>query len=49
MRRAHWLDSQRAGEAEATVKLVDGKPSGKAKATILLPMRIRTVDVLWAS
>jgi hypothetical protein len=29
-RRAHRLESQRAGEAEAMVKLADGEPAGEA-------------------
>jgi hypothetical protein len=41
-RRAHQPESQRAGEAEVTVKLVAGEPVGEAEATILLPTRICT-------
>jgi hypothetical protein len=36
MRRPHRPEKQRAGEAEATVKLAAGEPAGKAEATLML-------------
>jgi hypothetical protein len=41
-RRAHWPERQRAGEAEATTRLIAGEPAGEAEATLMLSALFQT-------